>query len=147
MLELVGRGRPAVLHPANPIEKRIHVEAAQVKGAVLRLPASGKGREHELLVVAENDLHIGQRPNKRDDAERVGTAVNHVSKNIHAVLSTGRRLRERSVECPDVPVGVGRHVDRHAAHPLVILVVGPCRRSRRWSQTSLGAATRAFVRR
>ena len=79
--------------------------------------------EHEVLVVALENMHVGKRPRDAHDANGVWPAVNHVSQAEHDVIRARGHALEHALERRTMPVDIREDVCRHGGTP------------RRWSWT------------
>ena len=69
-VELLARGPTAVDIPGLGIERVLANDRV----------------EHNLLVVALKHVSVGQRPHQVNDADRIGTAVDHVAQHVQRVV-------------------------------------------------------------
>ena len=94
--------------------------AVDIPGLGIERILANDGIEHNLLVVALEHVGIGQRAHELNDANRIGTAIDHVAQHVQRVVGRQRNLGQGLVKRTHVPVSIGCHIDRHGT-PLLVL--------------------------
>ena len=94
--------------------------AVDIPGLGIERVLANNGIEHDLLVVALKHASVRQRVHELNNANRIGTAVDHVAQHIQRIVGRQRNLGKGLVKRTHVPVSIGCHIDRHGT-PLFTL--------------------------
>ena len=117
-------------HPAHKLLVRLKfhiVELLTGSPTAVDIPSLGierilanDGVEHDLLVIALEHVGVGQRTHELDNANRIGSAIDHVAQHVQRIVGRQRDLGQGLVKRTHVPVSIGCHIDRHGT-PLLAL--------------------------